>query len=264
MKPSLRTPQYKNIPIFFECGPKRIPTIFLKNIYNQRVLLDPADYFITCHYIECLDWEDHLETPFSESLSKGGLYIDIGANIGIHVLRAKRLGAQSIIAFEPNPNTFQILKLNTEINGIPCSIIESAISDHTGSSRFNSTNISAGMAHLTDSGKNTITVTTETISNYFNNNPNIEKLALVKIDIEGHEGEAIYGALDYLKQHNNFNIIMEFQSESSINGVNILAKVFNLELWCYRWMKSPFQVDIGWINDKSVRVGCDLYIKCSR
>lgn len=253
--------RHLNNPIFFECGPKRIPAIFIKNIYQQRILLDPADYNICIHYMEHLDWEDHLEIAFSESLSKGGLYIDIGANIGIHVLRAHRLGAKAITAFEPNPNTFQLLKFNTELSGIMCDIVECAASDKTASAKFNAVDVSAGMAHLTEGDSYSTIVKTDTLSNYFNGKPNNASLTLIKIDVEGHEGEVIRGAMNYLRQHKNFNMIIEFNSESAITGVNALAEEFDFEIWCYRWQAEPMEVSMEWVNNASLRKPCDLFLK---
>ena len=115
-KPSNAPPD--KVPVYFLAGPKKTPVIFIHNTYGQRVFLDPADYFIATHYLERLDWEDHLEEVYRQSLQNGGMYLDIGGNIGLHVLRAHRLGSTKIYAFEPNPNTYDILSMNMPLNGI--------------------------------------------------------------------------------------------------------------------------------------------------
>lgn len=201
--PNILPDKSTNYPIFFECGPKKTPVIFLKNNHQQRVLLDPADYFITVHFMEHLDWEEHLDEIYKKSLRKGGHYIDIGANIGLHVLRAHRLGADSITAFEPNPNTFQVLKMNTELNGIKCDTVECALSNMIGSANFNTSDVSAGMAHISNDSSHQMTVKTRTLNSYFENK-DTRKLSLVKIDVEGHEGEVIKGSIEYLKRQKNF------------------------------------------------------------
>jgi len=51
-----------------------------------------------------------------ELLSKGGTFIDIGANIGSYSLIASECPSAQIHAFEPHPGTFELLKRNIELN----------------------------------------------------------------------------------------------------------------------------------------------------
>lgn len=48
---------------------------------------------------------------------KGGVFVDIGANVGNHSLYALLfLDAQKVIAFEPNPEAYRILETNIALN----------------------------------------------------------------------------------------------------------------------------------------------------
>jgi FkbM family methyltransferase len=59
------------------------------------------------------------ELDIIRSLYKGGVFVDIGANVGNHALFAARnLGAPRVICFEPNPAAFEILKLNFLLNEV--------------------------------------------------------------------------------------------------------------------------------------------------
>ncbi|MCW3848453.1 FkbM family methyltransferase [Sphingomonas sp. LB-2] len=50
---------------------------------------------------------------------KGGLFVDAGANVGNHSLYAMLvLGAERVIAFEPNPPALRVLDLNLALNGL--------------------------------------------------------------------------------------------------------------------------------------------------
>ena len=50
---------------------------------------------------------------------KGGVFADIGANVGNHTLfAAKFLGASKVIPFEPNPKAFDLLVQNVLVNGL--------------------------------------------------------------------------------------------------------------------------------------------------
>ena len=46
------------------------------------------------------------------TISQGSLVVDIGANIGMFSLLACRSGAEKLLAFEPNPSSFEILRKN--------------------------------------------------------------------------------------------------------------------------------------------------------
>jgi FkbM family methyltransferase len=50
---------------------------------------------------------------------KGGVFLDIGANVGNHTLYVlKFLGATKVIAIEPNPAAYRILKCNMALNDV--------------------------------------------------------------------------------------------------------------------------------------------------
>ena len=50
---------------------------------------------------------------------KGGVYVDVGANIGNHALYFGKLeNCTKIIAFEPNPHALRILKINILLNNL--------------------------------------------------------------------------------------------------------------------------------------------------
>ena len=48
----------------------------------------------------------------------GGTVVDIGANLGAFALRAARLGARTVLAYEPNGAAFRCLQRNVEVNGL--------------------------------------------------------------------------------------------------------------------------------------------------
>lgn len=75
-------------------------------------------------------------------LAKGGCnqFVDIGANIGLHSLVAKKLGFK-VVAYEPDPVNFEYLTKNFELNftGISSEslmLINSAVGDKSGSREF--------------------------------------------------------------------------------------------------------------------------------
>jgi FkbM family methyltransferase len=50
---------------------------------------------------------------------RGGTFVDVGANVGNHsVYASKIMGADRIVAVEPNPDAYRILELNLLLNGL--------------------------------------------------------------------------------------------------------------------------------------------------
>jgi len=86
------------------------------------------------------------EIYYFKSSSISPFIIDIGAHIGISVLYFKQLYPNShIIAFEPNPISFNILKQNIDANGLnDITLIDSAVYSQNGISTL----------YIDDSGQN--------------------------------------------------------------------------------------------------------------
>jgi len=59
------------------------------------------------------------ELEVIKSIYQGGVFVDIGANVGNHaVFAARNLNAPKVVCFEPNPAAFAILKLNFILNNL--------------------------------------------------------------------------------------------------------------------------------------------------
>lgn len=127
---------------------------------------------------------------YFESDESDLIILDCGANIGMSVLYFKSIYPKSsIIAFEPNPHAFALLKKNIEQNNIEGVTLKNAgLSDKMDDIEFF---ISENKESLTGSliqgrgGDNTIKIKTEKLSDYLKGNA----IDLVKMDIEGAEIE---------------------------------------------------------------------------
>lgn len=77
-----------------------------------------TDYIQGHHLFHEDFWESTLLEKM-KSFTKGKAILDIGANVGNHVVYWTRVaGAKSVKAFEPIPELFDILQRNIELNGI--------------------------------------------------------------------------------------------------------------------------------------------------
>ena len=143
----------------------------------------------------------------SKKIGTRGNVIDIGANIGNHSIAFSKI-SKKVYSFEAHPRTFEILKFNTkEYSNIK--IFNLGISNRKGFLFFNksrSTNIGGKRLSKTGSIKSKINKLDNIIK--LNN-----KIELIKIDIEGHEYEALEG-MKKLLNNNKSLILLEFCEES--------------------------------------------------
>lgn len=131
-------------------------------------------------------------------VKKSLLVIDVGAHIGTFSIPLSHyLGRQGkIYAFEPNTKNFQLLKKNLLTNQIEnVTAVNKAVSNISGRTKFSiSDNSQTGK--LTTSKKPTqskyITVESIRLDDFFSQKQ-IQKISLIKIDVEGAEYKVIEG-----------------------------------------------------------------------
>jgi FkbM family methyltransferase len=122
-------------------------------------------------------------------LRPGDLFLDIGANIGSYtVLAAGVCGARSW-AFEPHPGTAESLLRNVEINSLASlvRVHQCALGRAAGAVSFTSDEDSTNRVTDRNTG---LTVRMEALDNLIG----AETPAMIKMDVEGSEEEAIIGA----------------------------------------------------------------------
>ena len=139
---------------------------------------------------------------FESSPSESGAIIDIGANLGvICILLAQRYPSAKVYAFEPNPKVVSELQQNVALNDINnIEVNETAIADTVGHVSFHAEPVAratAGIALIEEA--NTTTVPCDTIDNFVQAN-GIEKISLMKIDVEGFETLVFRGAKQTLAE----------------------------------------------------------------
>ena len=146
------------------------------------------------------DWAESENILMSEHINEGDTVIDIGANIGTTVLSmSKNVGKKGkVIAFEPQLLMSQCLNTNLTLNDINnVDVYNLAISNKSGWAKINDHEFSDkgryGEAGISDDGTRVKTITLDEMK--------LDSCSLVKIDIEGHEWQAIQGAKKLLLDH---------------------------------------------------------------
>lgn len=140
--------------------------------------------------------EEHYTLPGNFN---AGVLIDLGANIGLtSIWLTRKYGFKTVIAVEPDPNNFELLKKNLKQNGIHATMHQAAAGAVDGEAFFSSAwNSNAG--HLSEDGVPTKVVSMYTVMANLPPDINVD---LVKMDIEGGEEELFRKNTNWLRRVN--------------------------------------------------------------
>lgn len=156
--------------------------------------------------------ESDIQKLVSVLLKVGDTVLDIGANIGlISLIFAKSVGQTGkVFAFEPEPQNARFLKYN--VRRFPqVQIAEVALSDRSGTANFYLNAISGtgnSLAEIRDAGE-PISVECRTLDDFLKQEP-LEKIQLIKVDVEGYELRVLAGMQETLKTHPEVALIIEY------------------------------------------------------
>ncbi len=143
----------------------------------------------------------------------GDVFIDVGANVGFFSMAASSV-FNSVLSFEPTPNTLSRLRENIKYNEIKnIDIFDCALSEKQGVLKLHVNPLNSGGNSLNnfssrmieDSGRNdweSCDVDVKTLDTILLNKDSvISSLDLLKIDVEGHEVSALKGAINTLSKY---------------------------------------------------------------
>jgi FkbM family methyltransferase len=168
------------------------------------------DSFITDVARRTGAWEPELQAQISRYLKPGDVALDIGGNIGCHAaLMATLVGEHGAVhTFEPISYNIDALNRMKDINKFSCLTVHPVAA----SAKNEILQISP---HATNSGGNSIVddaslpglqfVRAVSLDSYMSN---LDRLDFIKMDIEGHEGSALEGAVEILTRFQP-TVIME-------------------------------------------------------
>ena len=152
--------------------------------------------------------------------------LDIGANIGNHSIFLGNY-FKNVYAFEPNPVTYEVLKINCAFaaeykNIMP---VNNGLSDREGILPFYINRSNIGGSHIIDvkheAIKDAIQINVKTLDQL--NDLKDARVALIKIDVEGHELNVLKGAKDIISK-NMPAILFEQSAPEIINGSSSVIK----------------------------------------
>jgi FkbM family methyltransferase len=183
----------------------------------------------------------HLFWMMRHLAGQKGLFIDIGANLGIYSYLARTLGFETL-SFEPEPVHHSFLHRNRATIG---ATLPFALSDKCGKLQFHvSSAVNPGSSSLiasqTESQTNqTITVDVLTFDDAMRGSKiDPSSVTLIKIDVEGNEEYTVSGMELYLKRPDAAPIWCEVRGPESPRRGNSVLRVAS---YMDRFGLKPFQ-----------------------
>ncbi len=187
-------------------------TVCYKKIDDQIIHFNLEDR----NYLEPFSNDQLYEpgtTNFLKTILKKGMnVINIGANIGYFTLLAAReVGPDGkVFAFEPFPQTVELLKKNIDLNGYKnVQVISMAVSDRKEKS-FLALKSDSGHNFVTSASNkeyDSIEIITTTVDDHFDKNLKIDLLVM---DAEGYEPKILDGMKNTLENNPTMQILTEY------------------------------------------------------
>ena len=168
-------------------------------------------------------FEDNEINFVKKNLGEGDIFLDVGANVGLFSLYASKAVGKSgkVIAFEPTPKIYERLEENIELNHLKnIETYPIAISNEIGTTNFhiaeNGYDAWNSIANLNQLGEaNIAEVACTTLDDFIETEKvDINRIKLIKIDVEGWELPVLQGCKNLLMQAKNMMLMVEFTDEN--------------------------------------------------
>ncbi|MEQ8971682.1 MAG: FkbM family methyltransferase [Coleofasciculus sp. C1-SOL-03] len=216
---SFRTRQRRRIYWELQAGKREVLEVSIQPSLRMKLYLDSD----LCRLIHSGSFECKERQFLNAFLRPGDIFVDVGANIGLFTLiAAQRVGKSgSVYAFEPYTKTYNRLLINVQLNNftnVTCHKL--ALSD---SIKRQSMTISLDGFDAWNSLAKPIKgerlgvemVETITWDKFADQHNLVEKVAMMKIDVEGWEKYVLAGAAETLYRINAPTLQVEFTEEAS-------------------------------------------------
>lgn len=227
-------------PVLERVGPvRRLGLWALSRRHPDRVELDgqvfrvdPRDFGVTFELHATGTYEPFTREACLGTLGPGMVFLDIGAHVGLYALPAARIVGPSgrVIAFEPHPGNRDLLEENVTHNGLDnVTVVAAAVSDAPGEMTLQISSFNTG-DHRLYRGTRTRgrRVPTRVVSiDDWCVSAGIDRVDMVKIDVQGAEGKVIAGMQATMATNPGMRIILEYTPwmlrEAGEDPVGLLA-----------------------------------------
>ena len=188
------------------------------------------------------------ETIIMRRILKPGMcFVDVGANWGYHSLIAAHLVGEEgkVISLEPDPRMFSVLRENIHRNQLEqVVVLQLAASNEASPVRltgFEENQGNYGLSRISNSNNSDATFEAPAVSlDHLFSELNVNRVDLLKMDIEGGEKFALEGASDALTQHWIDRILLEVHPQLLKEHGQSEEEIFS---FLYDLGYRPFHID---------------------
>lgn len=194
-------------------------------------LLQRQMYFFGTYFLE-----RHLLSLWGDIAREAQVVMDVGANAGIYSLAAMAANPKvTVFAFEPTPEIAERLRATAQLNGLSSLHVEevavAATVGRAGLIRYRGEHgDNDGMNYVVGEGEGSEAESVPTTSiAAFAAHHGLERIDLLKLDIQGGEHQALLGARELLARHRIGHVVLELnwgtdaQACPATNAVKLLA-----------------------------------------
>lgn len=173
---------------------------------GSRMALDLGDRTQTIAYL-IRRYDAEIAAYICSRLPDGGVFFDLGANVGLVTFAvARRRPDVRIVAFEPNPPNVQRWKQNRDLNQSAAELVPAAVGAEAGTAHLTlDTAADSGSGRLADHGTPVEVVTLDEQCARLG----VDRVDVMKLDIQGHEPEALAGATGLLERGAIRSLVLE-------------------------------------------------------
>lgn len=156
--------------------------------------------------------EKYVIREILKEIKDGGVFYDIGANIGTHSAFIGNIPETKVYGFEPFPANFKSLEKNFEYNNINGNVFQVALMNKTSQMSLTTESGESGEGTNHISEKGDINVEAFRGDNFIEKE-DLEKPDIMKIDVEGAEFEVLKGFENTLKDSDNLKLFIELHPD---------------------------------------------------
>jgi FkbM family methyltransferase len=190
-------------------------------VEGVQLWVDARDQALGHHLLNGFPYEQQELDLVRRCLQPGRCFLDVGANIGYFtVLAAKHLGPSGrVVAFEPEPRNFEILKKNVDLNGLENVRIENyAAVDREQNLTLYLSSYNFGDHRIFDSDDDSmenrgrrqerVQVRGVRLDEYLREHRFAPDF--IKIDVQGAEQSVLMGLAETLSEDRDIRLLLEF------------------------------------------------------
>ncbi|MCB1844900.1 MAG: FkbM family methyltransferase [Halioglobus sp.] len=164
---------------------------------------DARDRFVSQRIRDEGLWEPYETALLQAILAPGGVFVDVGANIGyFSVIAAALVGeAGAVFAFEPDPENCRLLRLNVAHNGMAdiIEVVEAGLADGAARGELFLSEDNLGDHQIFAAGEARQSVPVQLLSGagFFRDRPH--QPDLIKVDTQGAEFRVMAGLMPFVR-----------------------------------------------------------------